>query len=40
MRFGFLEKKLESEVIANKKLPNHEHEFYGGKDDDSLRHFF
>jgi hypothetical protein len=32
-------KKLESEVLANKKLPKHEHEFYGGKDDDPLKHF-
>jgi hypothetical protein len=32
-------KELESEVLANKKLPNHEHGFYGGKEDDSLKHF-
>jgi hypothetical protein len=34
-----LVKELESEVLANKNLRNHEHGFYGGKDIYSLKHF-
>jgi hypothetical protein len=39
MGVGLWRKMLESGVLANQKLPKHEYEFYGGKDDDSLKHY-